>query len=54
MRLLLDLLAFVRAFAADRARLALENVVLRRQINAMKRSVKRARASTTATVSSGS
>jgi len=29
MRLLLDLLALIRALAADRARLALENLVLR-------------------------
>ena len=43
MRLLFDLLALVRALAADRARLALENVVLRQQLNVLRRSVKRAR-----------
>ena len=43
MRLLLDLLALVRALSADRARLALENVVLRQQLNVLRRSVKRAR-----------
>ena len=32
MRLLLDLLALIRALAADRARLALENLVLRRPL----------------------
>jgi hypothetical protein len=41
--LFLDLLALVRRLAADRARLALENVVLRQQLNVLKRSVKRAR-----------
>ncbi len=43
MRLFLDLLALVRALSADRARLALENVVLRQQLNVLRRSVKRAR-----------
>ncbi len=43
MRLLLDLLALIRALAADRARLALENLVLRQQLNVLRRSVKRAR-----------
>jgi hypothetical protein len=43
MRLLLDLLALVRALAADRARLDLENLVLRHQLNFLRRSVKRAR-----------
>ena len=43
MHLFLDLLALVRALAADRARLALENVVLRQQLMVLKRSVKRAR-----------
>jgi len=43
MRLFLDLLALVRALSADRARRALENVVLRQQLNVLKRSVKRAR-----------
>ncbi len=43
MRLLLDLLALIRALAADRARLALENLVLRQQINILKRGVKRVR-----------
>jgi hypothetical protein len=43
MGLLLDLLALVRALAADRARLALENVVLRQQLNVLRRSMKRAR-----------
>jgi transposase InsO family protein len=43
MRLFLDLLALVRALAADRARRALENVVLRQQLNVLKRSVKRVR-----------
>ena len=43
MRLLLDLLALVRALSADRARLALENVLLRQQLNVLRRSVKRAR-----------
>jgi len=42
-RLLLDLLALIRALAADRARLALENVVLRQQLNVFRRSVKQAR-----------
>ena len=32
MRLLLDLLALIRALAADRARLTLENLVLRQQL----------------------
>jgi putative transposase len=43
MRLFLDLLALVRALAGDRARLALENVVLRQQLNVLRRSVKRVR-----------
>ena len=43
MRLLLDLLALVRALSADRARLTLENVVLRQQLNVLRRSVKRTR-----------
>ncbi len=43
MRLLLDLLALVRALAADRARLALGNLVLRQQLNVLRRSVKRVR-----------
>jgi putative transposase len=43
MRLLLDLLALIRALAADRARLTLENLVLRQQLNVLRRSVKRAR-----------
>ena len=43
MGLLLDLLALVRALAADRARLALENTVLRQQMNILRRSVKRPR-----------
>ena len=43
MRLLLDLLALIRTLAADRARLALENLVLRQQLNVLRRSVKRAR-----------
>ena len=41
MRLLLDLLALIRALAADRARLALENLVLRQQLTVLRRSVKR-------------
>ncbi len=36
MRLLLDLLALVRVLSADRARLALENVVLRQQLNVLR------------------
>jgi hypothetical protein len=40
MQLLLDLLALVRALTADRARLALENVVLRQQLTVLRRSVK--------------
>ena len=43
MRLLLDLLALIRALAAHRARLTLENLVLRQQLNVLRRSVKRAR-----------
>ena len=43
MRLLLHLLALVRALTRDRARLALENLVLRQQLAVLKRSVKRAR-----------
>ena len=43
MRLLLDLLALVRALGEDRARLALENLVLRPQLNVLRRSVKRVR-----------
>ena len=37
MRLFLDLLALGRALSADRARLALENVVLCQQLNALRR-----------------
>ena len=43
MHLLLDMLALVRALSADRARLALEYVVLRQQLNVLRHSVKRAR-----------
>ena len=43
MRLLLDLLALIRALAADRARLTLENLVLPQQLNVLRRSVNRAR-----------
>jgi len=43
MLLALHLLRLVRALAADRARLALENLVLRQQLNVLKRSVKQAR-----------
>ena len=43
MRLFLDLLALVRALSADRTRLGLENVLLRQQLNVLRRSVKRAR-----------
>jgi transposase InsO family protein len=43
MRLLLQLLALVRALTRDRARLALENLVLRQQLAVLRRSVKRAR-----------
>lgn len=35
------LLALVRALAADRARLALENVALRQQLNVLRRNAKR-------------
>ncbi len=37
------LLALVRAFASDRSRLALENLILRQQLNVLKRSLKRAK-----------
>ncbi len=43
MRLLLDLLALIRALAADRSHLALENLVLRQHLNVLRRCVKRAR-----------
>ena len=43
MQLVLHLLTLIRALAADRARLAMENLVLRHQINVLKRNVKRAR-----------
>jgi len=41
MSLVRHLLALVRALAADRARLALENVVLRQQLNVLRRNAKR-------------
>jgi transposase InsO family protein len=43
MDLVLHLLALIRALASDRSRLALENVVLRQQLNVLQRSVKRAK-----------
>ncbi len=43
MRLLLHRLTLIRALAADRARLATENLLLRRQILVLRRSVKRVR-----------
>lgn len=43
MRLVLHLLALIRALASDRSRLALENVVLRQQLNVLGRGVKRAK-----------
>ena len=53
MRLLLDLLALVRALSADRVRLALENVVLRQQLNVMTAQREARTASTMATGCSG-
>jgi transposase InsO family protein len=41
MRLVVHLLSLIRALAADRARLALENVALRQQINVLRRNAKR-------------
>ena len=41
MRWIALLLAFIRAFLADRARLAAENVALRQQLAVLERSVKR-------------
>jgi len=43
MRLLLHLLTLVRSLAADRARLATENLLLRQQLLVLKRSTKRVR-----------
>ena len=43
MRLLLDLVTLIRALASDRARLALENAVLRQQLNVLQRNAKRPR-----------
>ena len=43
MQLVVHLLTVVRALVADRTRLAMENLVLRQQINILKRGVKRAR-----------
>jgi hypothetical protein len=43
MRLLLDLVNLLRALAADRALLALENVALRQQLNVLQRNAKRPR-----------
>ncbi|MHC4340399.1 MAG: integrase core domain-containing protein [Planctomycetota bacterium] len=43
MRLFLDLLTLLRALAADRARLAIENVALRQQLNVLQRNAKRPR-----------
>ena len=43
MRLFLDLLALVRVLSADRARLAFENVVLRQQLNVLRRSYNESR-----------
>jgi len=43
MQLVVHLLTVIRALAADRTRLAMENLVLRQQINIFKRGVKRVR-----------
>ena len=43
MHLALHLLALIRALTLDRSRLALENLVLRQQLNVLRRSVKWAR-----------
>jgi hypothetical protein len=43
MQVLLQLLALIRALAADRARLATENLLLRQQVLVLRRSVKRVR-----------
>ena len=43
MHLALHLLALIRALTLDRSRLALENLVLRQQLNVLRRSVKRAK-----------
>ena len=43
MHLALHLLALIRALTLDRSRLALENLVLRQQLNVLRRGVKRAK-----------
>ncbi len=43
MQLVVHLLTVIRALVADRSRLAMENLLLRQQINILKRGAKRAR-----------